>query len=335
MRCRAGVAAVLLLLGGLAPTGGALAQSSPPGTSPPITIPGLQDLQGTAQNTGNSIGAVLIGLGGQGNGSGSGSGGTGSGTTGGGVGGSTGGGSSGGGGSTGGGSSGGGSASSGGPTEPPITNPVSCSSLEEFLNPPPGTHCGTNQPTLNPTGTPTTTPAGGGPGGSTPSTTAPPRPAMVIARETAQRTNIPLPSIKTSPPVGRDQLVNLPTWMWVEDWNARRATATEGPLTVTVVATPRSVTWRMGDGASEVCGAGTPWNAALGEEQQWTNCSHTYTRSSANQPDLLYQARATMTWDVTWSATNGESGSLGQANRSVDFTMRVAEGQAIVTQSGR
>ena len=158
---------------------------------------------------------------------------------------------------------------------------------------------------------------------------------MVIARETAQRTNIPLPSIRTSPPVGRDQLVNLPTWMWVEDWNARRATATEGPLTVTVVATPRSVTWRMGDGALVVCGPGTPWNSGLREEQQSTDCSHTYTRSSANQPGLLYQARATMTWDVTWSATNGESGSLGQANRSVDFTMRVAEGQAIVTQAGR
>lgn len=332
LRGRSGLA-VLAVFASLLSASRGLAQTSPPSTSPPITVPHVQDLLGTAQNTGDSIGAVLTGVGGQGGGNGSGTGGTGTGTTGGG----SGGGSAGGGFGSGGGSSNGGagSGSGGGSTEPPITNPISCGSLEEFLNPPPGTHCGTNQPTLNPTGTPTTTPGGGGSGDSTPSTTAPPRPAVVIARETAQRTNIPLPSIRTSPPVGRDQLVNLPTWVWVEDWNARRATATEGPLTVTVVASPRSVTWRMGDGASVVCGAGTPWNSSLREEQQSTDCSHTYTRSSANQPDLLYQARATMTWDVTWSATNGESGSLGQANRSVDFTMRVAEGQAIVTQSGR
>lgn len=343
MRGRSGLAALVLAVG-LAATGEALAQPSPPTTTPPITIPGGRDLQGLAENAGSTIGAVLTGLGGQGGGSGAGNSGTGAGTgtTGGGGGGSGGGGSggggsgSGGGGSGGGGSIGSGSGGGGGSTEPPITNPVLCTSLEEFLNPAPGTYCGTNQPTLNPTGTsPTTTPGGEGAGGSTPSTTAPPRPAVVIARETAQRTAIPLPSIRTSPPVGRDQLVNLPTWMWVEDWSSRRATATEGPLTVTVVAAPRSVTWRMGDGGSVVCGAGTPWNSALREEQQSTDCSHTYTRSSANQPDLLYQARATMTWDVTWSATNGESGSLGQANRSVDFTMRVAEGQAIVTQSGR
>lgn len=199
------------------------------------------------------------------------------------------------------------------------------------MNPAPGTTCGTNQPFLNPTGPTTTTPAGGSPG-----TTAPPRTAVQIARETAQRTPLPLPSVRTSPPSDRDQLVNLPTWLWVEDWNPRRATATEGPLTVTVVAAPRSVMWRMGDGTEVVCAVpGRPWNPALREEQQSTDCSHTYRRSSALQPGLAYQARATMTWDVTWTATNGESGSLGAASRSVDFTMRVAEGQAVITWSGR
>ena len=132
VRGRSGLAGVLALFV-LALPGEALAQSTTPGTSPPITIPHVQDLLGTAQNSGDSIGAVLTGLGSQGGGNGSGSGGSG----------------------TGGGGGGGGS------TEPPITNPTSCTTLEEFLNPPPGTHCGTNQPTLNPTGTPPTTTPGG------------------------------------------------------------------------------------------------------------------------------------------------------------------------------
>ena len=289
-------------------------------------------------NTNDSVGATLTGLSGQGSGGGTNAGGSGSSigtrpSTGSG-GGSSGGGSSGGG-TPGGGSSGGGS-SGGGSTEAPVLNKVSCSSLEEYLNPAPGTTCGTNLPVLlpnNPTTSPT--PGGGASAGGTPSSTVPPRSAVQIARDIAQRTAIPLPGVRTSPPAGNDQLVNLPTWLWVEDWTPRRASATEGPLTVTVVATPRSVTWLMGDGSSVVCGRGTPWDHALREEQQATDCSHTYTRSSATQPDLKYQARATMTWDVTWTATNGESGSLGQANRSVDFTMRVAESQAIVTWSGR
>lgn len=337
VRSRAGLG-LLALAFALVPIDGALGQQ-PPTTAPPITIPDRGDLVGGAQNTNDSVGATLTGLGGQGSGGGGNTGGSGSSGTGtqpstGSSGGSSGGGSSGGG-TRGGGSSGGGS-SGGGSSEPPITNPVSCNSVDEFLNPAPGTTCGTNLPVLLPSNPAApATPAGGAPVGGTPSSTVPPRSAVQIARDIAQRTAIPLPGIRTSPPDGNDQLVNLPTWLWVEDWTPRRATAAEGALTVTVVATPRSVTWRMGDGSSVVCGRGTPWDPALREEQQSTACSHTYLRSSATQPDLKYQARATMTWDVTWTATNGESGSLGQANRSVDFTMRVAESQAIVTWSGR
>lgn len=330
--------AFLALSFALVPVDAAFGQQ-PPVTAPPITIPGQRDIQGTAENANDSVGATLTGLAGQGSGGGSNTGGSGSSSgtgtrpsTGGG--GSSSGGGSSGGGSQGGGSSGGGSSGGGGSTEPPITNPVSCNSFEEFMNPAPGTQCGTNQPFLIPPGPPAA-PSGPAPSGGAPSTTVPPRSAAQIARDTAQRTAIPLPAVRTSPPAGADQLVNLPTWLWVEDWTPRRASATEGPLTVTVVATPRSVTWRMGDGSSVVCGRGTPWDPYLREEQQSTACSHTYLRSSATQPDLKYQARATMTWDVTWTATNGESGSLGQANRSVDFTMRVAESQAIVTWSGR
>lgn len=306
VRSRAGLTLLALAVG---LSDEAFAQSSPPNTAPPITVPDRSDLFGGAQNNNDSIGATLTGLGGQGSGGGSNTGGSGSGT---GTRPSTG----NGGGSSGGGSRGGGSGGGGGsgidPNAPmgPCRIPLGTGGINA------GELCPTER---------------GGAGGGT----AVPRSAGQIARETAQRTNLPLPGVRTSPPAGNDQLVNLPTWLWVEDWTPRRASAAEGPLTVTVVATPRSVTWRMGDGSSVVCGRGRPWDPALREEQQATDCSHTYTRSSATQPDLKYQARATMTWDVTWTATNGESGSLGQANRSVDFTMRVAESQAIVTWSGR
>ncbi|MEW6154219.1 MAG: hypothetical protein AB1673_09565 [Actinomycetota bacterium] len=99
------------------------------------------------------------------------------------------------------------------------------------------------------------------------------------------------------------------------------------------MATPRSVTWRMGDGSEPVvCGAGTAWDPALREEEQSSDCAHTYRRSSAGQPGLAYFASATVTWEATWTASNGESGSLGTASRTTEFRMRVAEGQAVVVR---
>ncbi|HET7486519.1 MAG TPA: hypothetical protein VFJ85_01225 [Acidimicrobiales bacterium] len=157
-----------------------------------------------------------------------------------------------------------------------------------------------------------------------------PRPTADVARNVGQRTPLPVPGIRTSPPTGADQLVNLPTWMWLENWAPASATATEGGLTVTVTATPKRVVWRMGAGDPVVCGAGRAWNPALREEQQSSDCTFTYRASSANQPDLMYRASATMVFDISWSATNGESGSLGQASTTTDFRMRVAEGQALV-----
>lgn len=308
MRRRAGLALLVLALA-FTPVEAAFAQASPP-----ITLPGYDDVRGTAENTGSSIGAVLTGGGRGSGGSGSAGGGRQSRE------------------STSGGSGGGGARRTGGTAPPPCgregqepcpaTPGLSSGKMTRACGPidlagfegqtaPPSEQCRPSS-------------------GSTP---APPDPAQ-MARSIAQRTPLPVPAVRTSPPAGEDQLVNLPTWLWVEDWSPRSARASEGPLTVTVVATPRSVTWRMGDGSEVVCGAGTPRNPALREEQQSTDCSHTYRRSSATQPGLLYQARATMTWDVSWSATNGESGGLGPATRSVDFTMRVAEGQALVTASG-
>ena len=160
---------------------------------------------------------------------------------------------------------------------------------------------------------------------------APPDPAQ-IAREVARRTPLPLPGVRTSPAPENDQLVNLPTWLWVDNWNPQTASATEAGLTVMVTARPKSVTWEMGDGSSVVCGPGRAWNPRLREEDQSSDCTHTYTKSSAREPGLRYRATATMSWDVGWTATNGDSGALGTASRTTEFTMRVAEGQALVTR---
>ena len=137
-----------------------------------------------------------------------------------------------------------------------------------------------------------------------------------------------------SPLPGVDQLVNLPTWLGVTNWQPNRATASEGGLTVTVTATPTSVVWNMGDGGSTTCyGPGARYNPSIREENQSTDCSYTYRHSSAGQPDEKYEASATLRHSVSWTASNGESGSLGAGSRSTAFRVRVAERQALVTKA--
>jgi len=170
------------------------------------------------------------------------------------------------------------------------------------------------------------------PAAGTPVAPRPPTRDELIA---AARRPLPLPGVQTSPRPGLDQLVNLPTWMWIDNWAPVVGTASSPALTVTVTARPRNVYWRMGDGTADVvCGGGTPWNPSLREEQQRSDCTHTYKRSSAHESGLRFTATASMTWEVTWTASNGESGSLGPAVRNQGFQMRVAEGQAVITSSG-
>jgi hypothetical protein len=165
---------------------------------------------------------------------------------------------------------------------------------------------------------------------------APPVDPKVLAQEAKQDLALPLPGVQTSPPPEHDQLVNLPSWLWVEDWSPRSATASVPGVSSTVTATPTKVVWDMGNGDQVVCrGPGKPYDLSLKEHQQSSDCTYTYRASSAGQPGQRYQASATMTWSVSWTASGAPGGGdLGEASRTTTFSMRVAEGQALVSEAG-
>lgn len=159
---------------------------------------------------------------------------------------------------------------------------------------------------------------------------------LVLARRAVERLPLVRPAVATSPSPDRDQLVNLATWLWVEDWRALSTTASVGAVSVTVTATPEQVAWDMGTGDVVVCGGpGTPYDRSRPAEAQSTDCSYTYRRSSADQPGQRYPVTATQTWSVSWSASGVPGGGdLGEVSRSTQLSLRVAEGQALVTGSG-
>lgn len=163
---------------------------------------------------------------------------------------------------------------------------------------------------------------------------APPPIPSALAEETAQEMALPRAAIGMSPPQGGDQLVNLPTWLWVENWSQQSTTASLRGVAVTVTATPAEVAWDMGAGDPPItCGAGRPYDPSVPASEQSTDCSYTYRRSSFGQPDERFVATASMRWAITWTSSTGAGGTFPLISTTTTFTVRVTEGQAVVTEA--
>ncbi|MBW3613682.1 MAG: hypothetical protein KY439_00005, partial [Actinobacteria bacterium] len=160
----------------------------------------------------------------------------------------------------------------------------------------------------------------------------PPRVAAggVLARDALSYEPLPTPQPVTSPPNAKTY-VNFETWLALDDWSRVEATASVPGLTTAVTAEPTEAIWKMGDGETVVCkGPGKAYDLTLPDDAQRTDCSHVYRRSSAGVgPDNTYPASVTVTYRVTWSASDGSQGDLGLLPVTTNFAMRVREVQVI------
>ena len=164
--------------------------------------------------------------------------------------------------------------------------------------------------------------------------------AGTLARSVVNRLQLPEPTVGQSP---ADQaLVGLPTWWWVQpgSWRVLQQRTTAGPVWAEVTATPVSTSWDPGDGAVPlVCaGPGTPYDRSRPDSAQSTDCSYTYRRSSADQPqtgpdanDRFFTVTVTTTWQVSWRGAGGSGGQLPALTRTSSFPLGVAQRQTVVT----
>lgn len=154
-----------------------------------------------------------------------------------------------------------------------------------------------------------------------------------LAQMARRQLRLPAPTIAASP-VG-DQLVNLPTWLWVSNgWGAMSATASVPGVSVTAVARPMSVAWSMGDGSTVTCaGPGTPFRTGSDPRSGSPDCGHIYRSSSARQPGLAFPVSATVHWTVTWSGA-GQGGTFPDMTTTGSAAFRVAESQALNNGGG-
>jgi hypothetical protein len=161
-----------------------------------------------------------------------------------------------------------------------------------------------------------------------------------LARTVVNRLQLPDPQVGQSP-VGQ-ALVGLPTWWWVEPgtWRVLRQRTSAGPVWAEVTATPVSTSWDPGDGSEPlICsGPGTAYDRSRPESVQSTDCSYTYRRSSAQQPQTgpnannrFFTVTVTTTWQVTWRGSAGSGGQLPALTRTSSFPLAVAQRQTVVT----
>lgn len=164
--------------------------------------------------------------------------------------------------------------------------------------------------------------------------------AGTLARSAANSLPLPVPQVRHNP--SRWGLVGLPTWFWVDpgQWRVLTQRTSAGPVWAEVTATPESTTWEPGDGSAAVAcaGPGTPYDRGEPEAAQASDCSHTYTRSSADQPqqgpnpnDRAFNVSVAVTWQVSWRGSGGSGGVLPSLSRRTNFPLPVAQRQTVVT----
>ncbi|MBB4773356.1 hypothetical protein [Actinomadura livida] len=118
-------------------------------------------------------------------------------------------------------------------------------------------------------------------------------------------TEYPTPTVHTAP--DGKTYVRVRTSLWIEGFdNVQTQPITVGAQTVQLVATPKSVTWNLGEKTIVCDDAGS---------KDGKTCNYAYQRSSASRSGGAYQITATITWDVRWTCEGADcdeaGGSLG------------------------
>ena len=154
-----------------------------------------------------------------------------------------------------------------------------------------------------------------------------PRELALMARS---RLPVPEPQVQTSPPLDLEQIVNMASWLWIENWAPVSRSASAGSVTATVTARPVSHRWVFGPGESKEClSPGKPYDYSRPAYEQSTDCSYTFAHSSTIQPDDVYHVEVSISWEVSWTSNIGAGGSLGPVTRSTSLDMVVGEVQAL------
>ncbi|SEG42759.1 hypothetical protein SAMN04489712_105158 [Thermomonospora echinospora] len=132
----------------------------------------------------------------------------------------------------------------------------------------------------------------GGPGApNNPAQPAPEPATLDLAAQARSTAELPTPTAHTAP--SDKTYVSLRTRLWVDGFvPVSTEPINVGNQIVVATATPRTVTWSLGETTVTCNGPGSKTSDA---------CSHVFQRSSASTPGGAHQVTATITFSVTWT----------------------------------
>lgn len=135
-------------------------------------------------------------------------------------------------------------------------------------------------------------------------------------------------------------IVNTLMWFWTAPaaWTPLSKTTCAGALCATATAKPVALSLDPGNGDGPVSCAspGSAWVQAPGASwvptAQPEGCDYRYLSSSYGAPGGQLTATYSITWDVTWTGTDGTAGVLNPLVTATASRLAVAELQSVVSQ---
>ncbi len=152
---------------------------------------------------------------------------------------------------------------------------------------------------------------------------APPVTAQEVARQAQADLVLPAPSLRAWPQPERF-LVGLETWFHLDTWQPQTATADTGGVAATVTATPVRAVWHLHEATLTCTDAGRPFDPD--HPDTTTDCGYTF----AHYTGATITMSVDVVYHLTWTATTGETGDLGELARTTAFPARIWETQAVI-----
>jgi hypothetical protein len=152
--------------------------------------------------------------------------------------------------------------------------------------------------------------------------------AEAAAKFARSQLQIPQPSIGMNPPGGR-AVVNIATWLWVTGPSILLSPpAALGGVTATVTAASTRVEWETGPHEVLRCGLGTPYDPSRPARSQHTDCSSNFSGASGARRILARQI-----WHLTYTASNGISGDLGDETFTTSVPVEVTPLTTVIREA--
>lgn len=159
-----------------------------------------------------------------------------------------------------------------------------------------------------------------------PGATADEDPTAALVDQARATIVIDVPDVELSPPHGGIQLVGVPVWVWSNNHQPVSVTASIPTLSATLTATPGDIQVDLGDGTRFTCrGGGVPYDPGVSHRGQSTDCSEAYERHGP------HTITVTVVWSLTWTATNGQAGTLPAVTRTTALDLDVQQAQAVTS----